>query len=153
LSFPDYQAYVTRRFMPLGVSRTDGFLSCVSFLVDLTRRENRSIKRGSASERFGWNQHVHTHIAPINPFCFIGAVLRLHRRRGEEPQAVVPLAATVVPPIGGSTAVATARTTARDWDLNFSCRGLRWFLRVLLWYSFVPRKMGGCSSGSTAYRR
>ena len=133
LIFSDYQAYGTQCFVPLGVSREDGFLSCVSFLVDLSHRENRTIKRGSASESFGWNQHIHTHLAPIDPFRFIGVVLRLHRSRGEEPQAVVPLAAAVV---GGSTVVTTVRTTARGWDLDFFVGFYSGAFELLPCYSF-----------------
>ena len=54
----------TRRFFPLGALSEDGVVYFVSVLVDLSRRRHRTIKRGYALERLGWNQHVHFIFAP-----------------------------------------------------------------------------------------
>ena len=148
MSISDYQAYGTRRVVPLRVSREGGFLSRVSFVVDLSRRENRTIKRGSASERFGWNHHVPTHISPIAPFHFFAVVQCSFQSSGEKLQATVPQTRHVVPPMGGSTAIITAHTTARGWDLDFLCRVLWWCRRVTTVLPVCPQKMGGCSNGS-----
>ena len=65
----------TRRFLPLGALSEDGVVSFVSILVDLSRRRHRTIKRGSAMERLGWNQHVHFIFAPTAPFLSLEFVV------------------------------------------------------------------------------
>ena len=65
----------TRQFFPLGALSEDGVVSFVPVLVDLSRRRHRTIKRGSAMERLGWNQHIHFIFAPPAPFLSLEFVV------------------------------------------------------------------------------
>ena len=98
-------SFGTRWFLPLGVLSEDGVASFISVLVDLFRRSHRTIKRGSALVRLGWNHHVHIPFAPSVPshleggslvasgvkFCPSSSTAEPRSSTAKEPQAAVPL--------------------------------------------------------------